>query len=57
MYQSSLAWILEHRPGLRAEFKSIYDTVPWIRDMLVFQPLAEISCEVKNDCVDVLVDE
>jgi len=52
MYQSSLAWILEHRPGLRAGFVTIYDTAPWIRDMYVFQPLAEISCQSKNDCVD-----
>jgi len=57
MYQSSLAWILAHRPGLRAGFMSIHDTVPWIRDMYVFQPLVEISCASKNDCVDRPADE
>jgi len=57
MYQSSLAWMLEYRPGLREGFISIHDTSPWIRDMYVFQPLADISCKSKNDCVDLLEDE
>ncbi|MDH3338662.1 MAG: hypothetical protein OEM76_12675, partial [Gammaproteobacteria bacterium] len=33
IHQSSLARIIENRPGLKSGFKTIYDTAPWIRDM------------------------
>jgi len=57
MYQSSLAWHLENLPGLRPAYQTIYTTAPWIQDMYVFRPLAEISCESKNDCVDLTAEE
>lgn len=43
MYRSSLAWMLEHRPGLREEFVTAFRTSPWLQDMYVFEPLAKIS--------------
>jgi hypothetical protein len=52
MYQSSVAWILGHRPGRRTGLMDIFETTPWIRDMQVFLPLAEISCQSKNGCGD-----
>jgi len=57
MYQSSLAWILENRPGPKPGFKTIYDTATWIRDIYVFDPLADISCKPLNNCVDLPADE
>ena len=57
MYQSSLAWQIENLPGLKPAYRSIYETAPWIRDMYVFLPLLEISCESENDCVGLTADE
>jgi hypothetical protein len=56
-YQSSVAWHIENHPGLKPAFMSIYDTAPWLRDMYVFQPLVEMVCESRNDCVDLTADE
>ena len=52
MYQSSMAWHIQNMPGLRPSYKVVYDTAPWLRDMYVFQPLVEMVCESRNDCVD-----
>jgi hypothetical protein len=57
MYQASVAWHLENHPGLLPEFKKVYDTAPWLREMLVFQPLHGISCEADRDCIYTPVDE
>jgi len=57
MYQYSLAWHLENLPGLKPAYKAIYKTTPWIRDMYVFRPSIEISCESENDCIDLTANE
>jgi hypothetical protein len=43
MYQASVAWHLENLPGLRPAYVKIFDTTPWIQDMFVFAPLAELA--------------
>ena len=49
---SGVAWHIENHPGLKPTFMKVYDTAPWIRDMYVFQPLVEMVCESRNNCVD-----
>ena len=52
MYQSSLAWHIENHPGLRPTFRKMYHTAPWIRNMFVFQPLVDLTCESKSECIN-----
>ena len=52
MYQASMAWHIENHPGMRPAFINVYDTAPWLRDMFVFQPLVELACASRRDCVD-----
>ena len=56
-YQSSVAWHIENHPGLKPAFMLVYDTAPWIRDMYVFQPLVEMVCESRDNCVDLSANE
>ena len=56
-YQASIAWHIENHPGLKPTFIKVYDTAPWLRDMYVFQPLVEMVCESRNDCVDFTLGE
>ena len=56
-YQSSVAWHIENHPGLKPAFMTVYDTAPWIRDMYVFQPLVEMVCESRDDCLDLSANE
>ena len=51
-YQASMAWHIENHPGLKPTFMIVYDTAPWLRDMYVFQPLVEMVCESRKNCVD-----
>ena len=51
-YQASVAWHIDNHPGLKPTFMIIYDTAPWLRDMYVFQPLVEMVCESRKNCVD-----
>ena len=51
-YQASVAWHIENHPGLKPTFMIVYDTAPWLRDMYVFQPLVEMVCESRKNCVD-----
>jgi hypothetical protein len=55
-YRSSVAWHIENHPGLQPAFIFIYDTAPWIREMYVFEPLVEMVCDTRGDCVDTPAD-
>lgn len=50
-YQASVAWHIKNHPGLKPTFIKVHDTAPWLRDMYVFQPLVEMVCKSRDDCV------
>lgn len=41
--RSDMQWSLDILPGLRSEFLGIYDQIPYMKGVYVFEPLAEMA--------------